>query len=349
MKTTILSKVLIVLLCSVSFITTHAQGLSLSFNLSETDTLANMIAESKKYDITELTLSGVINIPNANYIRNLNKNGKLKSLNMGNVIGLHGAVMKRAYGYKSYKNPQNETLDQYDDNAIIANTIGRYLYAVTDYNWYVSVEITDSLHDDYFIRSYRFDFGGGWDYSFYNKDIKYEYSEKWPKDVFRDCSFDKFVMPHNLTVIGGADCSFCPQKAEVIVIGNNKMIHAPNSRSRVRVENLSGHWRSRLKQIRRVVSSSDKAAVEKTISKATKAVNATNTNTSSSKYTTGNWKITVSSNVRAKATASSKKLSRLKKGSVVTVKSIKYGRWAKISFKGKTGWVSLRGAHAVRA
>ncbi len=221
MKTTILSKVLIVLLCSVSFITTHAQGLSLSFNLSETDTLANMIAESKKYDITELTLSGVINIPNANYIRNLNKNGKLKSLNMGNVIGLHGAVMKRAYGYKSYKNPQNETLDQYDDNAIIANTIGRYLYAVTDYNWYVSVEITDSLHDDYFIRSYRFDFGGGWDYSFYNKDIKYEYSEKWPKDVFRDCSFDKFVMPHNLTVIGGADCSFCPQKAEVIVIGNN--------------------------------------------------------------------------------------------------------------------------------
>ena len=28
-------------------------------------------------------------------------------------------------------------------------------------------------------------------------------------------------MPHNLTVIGGADCSFCPQKAEVIVIGNN--------------------------------------------------------------------------------------------------------------------------------
>lgn len=221
MKTTKLSKVLIVLLCSVSFITTHAQGLSLSFNLSETDTLANMIAESKKYDITELTLSGVINIPNANYIRNLNKNGKLKSLNMGNVIGLHGAVMKRAYGYKSYKNPQNETLDQYDDNAIIANTIGRYLHAVTDYNWYVSVEITDSLHDDYFIRSYRFDFGGGWSYSFYNKDIKYEYSEKWPKDVFRDCSFDKFVMPHNLTVIGGADCSFCPQKAEVIVIGNN--------------------------------------------------------------------------------------------------------------------------------
>jgi uncharacterized protein YraI len=126
-----------------------------------------------------------------------------------------------------------------------------------------------------------------------------------------------------------------------IYIGNNKMIHAPNSRSRVRVEKLSGHWRSRLKQVRRVVSSSDKAAVEKTISKAT--------NTSSSKYTTGNWKITVSCNVRAKATASSKKLGRLKKGSVVTVKSIKYGRWAKISFKGKTGWVSLRGAHAVRA
>ena len=221
MKTTILSKVLIVLLCSVSFVTTHAQGLSLSFNLSETDTLANMIAESKKYDITELTLSGVINIPNANYIRDLNQNGKLKSLNMGNVIGLHGAVIKRAYGWINHNNPQNETLDQYDDNHIIGQTIISYRSHTTDYNWHCSVNITDSLHDDYFIRSYRFDFLGGWDYSYYNKNIKYEYSEKWPKDVFRDCYFDKFVMPHNLTVIGGADCSFCPQKAEVIVIGDN--------------------------------------------------------------------------------------------------------------------------------
>ena len=58
MKTTILSKVLIVLLCSVRFSTIYAQGLSLVFNLSETDTLANMIAKSKKYNISELTLSG---------------------------------------------------------------------------------------------------------------------------------------------------------------------------------------------------------------------------------------------------------------------------------------------------
>lgn len=129
-----------------------------------------------------------------------------------------------------------------------------------------------------------------------------------------------------------------------IYIGNNKMIHAPNSRSRVRVENLTGHWRSRLKQIRRVVSSADKAAVEKTIQNATDSIKK-----SSSKYTTGNWKIKVSSNVRSKATASSKKLGRLKKGTVVTVKSIKYGRWAKISFNGKNGWVSLKGAKAVKA
>ena len=82
MKTTLLSKVLIVLLCSVSFITTHAQGLSLSFNLNETDTLSNMIADSKKYDITELTLSGVINIPNADYIIDLNSKGSLRKIDL---------------------------------------------------------------------------------------------------------------------------------------------------------------------------------------------------------------------------------------------------------------------------
>ena len=105
MKTTLLSKVLIVLLCSVSFITTHAQGLSLSFNLNETDTLSNMIADSKKYDITELTLSGVINIPNADYIIDLNSKGSLRKIDLSNVTALHGATIKRirVYGKEGEK------------------------------------------------------------------------------------------------------------------------------------------------------------------------------------------------------------------------------------------------------
>ena len=101
MKTTKLSKVLIVLLCSVSFITTHAQGLSLSFNLSETDTLSNMIADSKKYEISSLTLSGYINSDNTQYIIDLNKNGKLRNLDVSKISDLdYYAKRKYTYSYE---------------------------------------------------------------------------------------------------------------------------------------------------------------------------------------------------------------------------------------------------------
>ena len=218
MKTTILSKVLFVLLCSVRFSTIYAQGLSLVFNLSETDTLANMIAESKKYNISELTLSGEINIPNADYIRDLNKNGSLKNLNLANVTVLQGATIKRASGYHSYKNGSlNENLAYYDENNVISNTISYYKNYITDYNWYCDITITDNLYQDYFTRSYNISFR----FNSYNKIIKYRYSDKWPKDVFRDCSFDNFIMPNSLTVIGGADCSFCPQSTKNLTIGDN--------------------------------------------------------------------------------------------------------------------------------
>ena len=102
MKTTLLSKVLIVLLCSVSFITTHAQGLSLSFNLSETDTLSNMIADSKKYDISSLTLSGYVNDVNTQYIQDLNLKGNLNTLDLTDLkyISAKGQVRKASYTFK---------------------------------------------------------------------------------------------------------------------------------------------------------------------------------------------------------------------------------------------------------
>lgn len=220
MKTTLLSKVLIVLLCSVSFITTHAQGLSLSFNLNETDTLSNMIADSKKYDITELTLSGVINIPNADYIIDLNNKGSLRKIDLSNVTALHGATIKRirVYGQEGEKVLSYYESPVTDMSKIIHDYLGWDGTTSANHAYSAYVEVIDYLKENGFTRQYVVNYGS---YGLWKKTKEYCYSEKWPKDVFRDCSFDTFVMPNNIIAIGGADCSFCPQKAELIVIGNN--------------------------------------------------------------------------------------------------------------------------------
>ena len=64
--------ILICVMCITCLIKSSAQGLSLTFNLNENDTLANMIADSKKYDIESFTLSGYVNSVNTLYIINLN-------------------------------------------------------------------------------------------------------------------------------------------------------------------------------------------------------------------------------------------------------------------------------------
>lgn len=198
----------------------NAQRLSLSFNLTETDTLANMIAESKKYIINELILSGVINIPNANYIRDLNKNGSLRVLNLSNVESLHGATIRRirVYGKKG-----EQALSDYESPVtwmylIIHEYLGWDGTFSSNHEYDASVEIIDYQKPNGFTREYIVDYGN---YGCWKKTKEYNYSIKWPKDVFRDCSFYTFIMPHNLTVIGGSDCSFCPQSTKNLTIGNN--------------------------------------------------------------------------------------------------------------------------------
>ena len=82
--------VMICILCMFNYEEAKAQGLSLSFNLTETDTLANMIAESKKYNIESLTLSGYVNEENTKYIQDLNSIGQLKILDLSSVTHLCG-------------------------------------------------------------------------------------------------------------------------------------------------------------------------------------------------------------------------------------------------------------------
>jgi len=61
----------------------------------------------------------------------------------------------------------------------------------------------------------------------------------------------------------------------------------------------------------------------------------------SSKYSTGTWKTKISMNVRRGPGLKYKSVGSLKKGSVVKVTQVK-GRFGKISYKGKTAWVSLK-------
>ena len=82
MRTIKLSSVIAFLACLAVINEINAQGISLSFNLTKNDTLANMIADSKKYDIKSLTLSGYVNEANIKFITDINKNGTLRFLNL---------------------------------------------------------------------------------------------------------------------------------------------------------------------------------------------------------------------------------------------------------------------------
>ena len=214
----------IILICILSMLNlfkSYAQGLSLSFNLTEKDTLANMIAESKKYSINELILSGVINIPNATFIRDLNKNGSLKVLDLSKVESLHGATIKRIevrgkegeQALSDYECPETSMFQ-------IFNNMG---WVGTDNAYAATVKITDYQRQNGFTREYIVDYETvSW--GLWKTTKEYDYSEKWPKDLFRDCSFDTFIMPNNITAIGGTDCNFCPQSVNNLKIGDNVQI-----------------------------------------------------------------------------------------------------------------------------
>ena len=226
MKTTLLSKVLIVLLCSVSFITTHAQGLSLSFNLSETDTLSNMIADSKKYDISSLTLSGYVNDVNTQYIQDLNLKGNLNTLDLTDLkyISAKGQVRKASYTFKKTEYYQGHHHYSHD----IIDFLKAQHYPdnidLSDPWWGLdndTLVITDIYDEDNIIRTFS-GFQKQWTWTpNYNRTIILPFSNTIPKRIFDINSFSRFCAPFSLNIIGGVDCSYRVKSCNEYVVGKN--------------------------------------------------------------------------------------------------------------------------------
>ena len=85
------------------------------------------------------------------------------------------------------------------------------------------------------------------------------------------------------------------------------------------------------------------SSATKSSTKTTSTVKKTVTTTVSKlkTYTTGRYKTTSKLKVRTSATTSSKSVGVLKKGTNVTVKSVKSKKWGKITYKKKSRYVSL--------
>lgn len=234
MKTTILSKVLIVLLCSVNYITTHAQGLSLSFNLSETDTLANMIAESKKYDIESLTLAGYINSTNVLYIIDLNNNGRLKDLDISKVSHFD-YYSKREYQY-SYEWGGNVRIAIGDmEKEELHSSLSELLNQnAPNHRGRLDMDriiIEDNYRNTHIIRSFHFYFHD------YASDVKYNFIEKRdisysannPKMALSNCVFNKIAIPDSLLYIGGNDLTYSVTKCIEYRMGSKIKVIADNA------------------------------------------------------------------------------------------------------------------------
>lgn len=234
MKTTILSKVLIVLLCSVNYITTHAQGLSLSFNLSETDTLANMIAESKKYDIESLTLAGYINSTNVLYIIDLNNNGRLKDLDISKVSHFD-YYSKREYQY-SYEWGGNVRIAIGDmEKEELHSSLSELLNQnAPNHRGRLDMDriiIEDNYRNTHIIRSFHFYFHdcvSNVKYNFIEKrDISY--SANNPKMALSNCVFNKIAIPDSLLYIGGNDLTYSVTKCIEYRMGSKIKVIADNA------------------------------------------------------------------------------------------------------------------------
>ena len=228
------------LVCILSLLNlseTRAQGLSLSFDLIETDTLANMIADSKKYDIESLTLSGYVNDANTKYIQDLNQNGKLISLDLSNIVhisakGQKRVVIQKFFGSNTNNNPRTrfeglaEFLNKYGypaTESINQNDL-RYLFSE------LTVTITDIIDEESVTRTFSGMSGRGLGRLInYNKTIQNNYCILMPKRIFDLCSFSKFVAPKRLEILGGDDCSYRVKKCDEYIVGDKVSIIAENA------------------------------------------------------------------------------------------------------------------------
>ena len=221
---------MIALVSTLNFIGANAQGLSLSFNLTETDTLANIIAASRKYEISSLTLSGYINRENVDYIKNLNANGTLVNLDLSDASHVCTSYILREY--KTYN-----TERWGDRTGYIFETVLEYLREKgwDNFNWdgwlhygnkpYFT-HVIDTYEDDCIIRKMSIEFyashsGGGGNKSVrFEKEIKIMYTIETPRLCFQDCSFSTLKVPDNIKFIGGSDCRFRVKSCNEFVLGN---------------------------------------------------------------------------------------------------------------------------------
>ncbi len=111
-----------------------------------------------------------------------------------------------------------------------------------------------------------------------------------------------------------------------IYIGNNKMIHAPSSGKKIQITSLSGRYRRRLKQIRRVVG--------------------VKTSSKKKSYKAGRYVLKHWMYVRTKASVHSKRVGKIYKRTVIRVVSTK-GSWGRFKYKGHYRYVKLTKARRV--
>lgn len=209
-----------------------AQGLSLSFNLTETDTLANMIAESKKYDITSLTLTGYVNEENTKYIKDLNTNGCLTSLDLSGVSHICTYYYKQQ-NYTFHYSGRPSYIWINSEIGSLGEFIGKYgfthipgkcgyvnHYGVnTSQNVYITIieEHHDNMYTVTLKSSFTCPYGDG---VFGSDDITKSYSINYPQLMFQDNSFSKLVLPDNIEQIGDTDCRFRVKNCNEYVLGH---------------------------------------------------------------------------------------------------------------------------------
>ena len=126
-----------------------------------------------------------------------------------------------------------------------------------------------------------------------------------------------------------------------IYIGNGKMVHAPNHRSRVKITALNGYWRRKFRCGRRIIKSTtvrdaDKAARKKTGGRIYRKETVRVT------YSPGVYKTRLTMSVRNKPSIYGRCIGAVKAGTTVNVKKVRNGKWAEIKYRGKTRYMSLK-------
>ena len=252
--------ILACMLCTLCLMRANAQGLSLSFNLTETDTLANMIADSKKYEISSLTIKGFINATNIKYILDLNENGNLRYLDMSNashVSTYHIHKVKQTfydpvtYGritgdwskkYSHY-NEDGKELFSYISDFGFKSIPGGCNY--TSHNGInssrpVYITITKEYTENQIIitidAGYSCPYGDGVHGS---NTISINYTKQNPRIIFQDNSFSRFLIPDNITSVGGNDCRFRLKECNEYVMGKQLSIIDENAFKGSHIETMT--------------------------------------------------------------------------------------------------------------